>query len=100
MKTRRGTGYYKVVISWVIPRAEFHAYLRRLVEAGFGKRVMFGSDLMIWPDTLRLAIEAVESASFLTAEQKRDILYNNAARFLRLSNEEIARHHGRAPSGR
>jgi hypothetical protein len=27
--------------------------------------------------------------------QKRDIFYNNAARFLRLSQEEIAKHHGR-----
>jgi hypothetical protein len=29
----------------------------------------------------------------LTPAQKRDIFYNNAARFLRLSKEEIARHH-------
>jgi predicted TIM-barrel fold metal-dependent hydrolase len=28
-----------------------------------------------------------------TEVQKRDILYNNAARFLRLSDEEIAKHH-------
>jgi predicted TIM-barrel fold metal-dependent hydrolase len=40
-------------------------------------------------------VEAIESASFLTAEQKADIFYNNAARFLRLSDEEIAKHHGR-----
>jgi len=31
-----------------------------------------------------LAIEGIESASFLTQEQKRDIFYNNAIRFLRL----------------
>ena len=74
-------------ISWGTPRAEFHTYLRRLVEAGFGKRIMFGSDQMIWPDTLRLAIEAVESATFLSPEQKRDIFYNNAARFLRLDQK-------------
>ena len=30
---------------------------------------------------------------FLTKQQKRDIFYDNAARFLRLSNEDIARHH-------
>jgi predicted TIM-barrel fold metal-dependent hydrolase len=72
-------------ISWALPRAEFHAYLRRLVEAGFGRRVMFGSDQMIWPETLPVAIEAIESATFLSAEQKRDILHNNAARFLRLT---------------
>ena len=82
-------------LTWEIPRAEFHTYLRRIVEAGFGKRVMFGSDQIIWPEAIRVAIEAVESAEFLDPTQKRDIFYNNAARFFRLSDEEIARHHGR-----
>lgn len=72
------------VIDWVIPRKEFHTYLRRLVEAGFGKRIMFGSDQMNWPEALPLAIEVIETADFLSQEQKRDILYNNAVRFLRL----------------
>jgi uncharacterized protein len=81
-------------IDYVLPKAEFHRYLRRIVEAGFEKRIMFGSDQMIWPETIGVAIEHVETADFLSAEQKRDIFYNNAARFLRLSEEEIARHHG------
>jgi len=72
------------VIDWYIPRKEFHSYLRRLVEAGFGKRVMFGSDQMLWPQAISIAIEGINSAEFLTPEQKRDILYNNAARFFRL----------------
>lgn len=72
------------VIDWVLPRTEFHAYLRRLVEAGYGDRIMFGSDQMMWPDALGKAIEAVESAPFLTAQQKRAIFHDNAARFLRL----------------
>jgi len=72
------------VISWILPRKEFHRYLRRLVEAGFGQRVMFGSDQMLWPQGLRIAIEAVETADFLTPAQKRDIFFNNAVRFLRL----------------
>lgn len=83
------------VINWMLPRAEFHRYLRRIVEAGFGNRVMFGSDQMVWPETLELGIEAVASADFLSEAQKRDIFYGNAARFLRLSDEEIDRHHGR-----
>jgi predicted TIM-barrel fold metal-dependent hydrolase len=29
----------------------------------------------------------------LSDDERRDILYNNAARFLRLTEEEIARHH-------
>lgn len=71
------------VINWTQPRKEFHAYLRRLVEAGYGKRIMFGSDQMVWPEAVGLAVEAIETADFLTPEQKADIFYNNAARFLR-----------------
>lgn len=72
------------VIDWYLPRKEFHQYLRRLVEAGFGDRIMFGSDQMIWPQAIEVGIQAIESADFLTARQKRDIFYHNAARFLRL----------------
>jgi hypothetical protein len=82
-------------ISWALPRAEFHRYLQRIVEAGFGKRVLFGSDQMIWPETIEMALEGIESAAFLSDEQKRNILYANAARFLRLSEETVARHHDR-----
>jgi hypothetical protein len=39
------------------------------------------------------AVAAIEEAPFLSEQQKRDILYNNAARFLRLSEDEIAQHH-------
>lgn len=81
--------------NWGVPRKEFHHHLRRLVEAGYGKRIMFGSDQMVWPQTIEVAIASITEADFLTAEQKRDILYNNAARFLRLSPEQIAKHHGR-----
>jgi len=72
------------VIDWVIPQQEFYGYLKRLIDVGFGKRVMFGSDQMVWPEAIEVAIENVNAAPFLTADQKRDILYNNAARFLRL----------------
>jgi hypothetical protein len=78
-----------------LPEREFNRYLQRIVEAGFGKRVMFGSDQMVWPGVIERSIGMIERAPFLSTEQKRDILYNNAARFLRLSHEEIARHHGR-----
>ena len=77
----------------VEPRAGFYRYLKAIVDAGYGDRVMFGSDQMVWPGIIEPAIEAIENAPFLTPAQKRDIFYNNAARFLRLSPEEIARHH-------
>lgn len=77
------------------PRPYFYQQLKQFIDAGFGKRVMFGSDSMIWPGVIEAGIEVIEEAPFLTEEQKRDIFYNNAARFLRLSEEEIARHHGK-----
>ncbi len=83
------------VIVYSQPRDAFYRYLRSIVEAGFGKRVMFGSDQMVWPGVIERAVAVIEEAPFLDPEQKRDILYHNAARFLRLSEDEIARHHGR-----
>lgn len=72
------------VINWYLPRAEFHSYLRRLVEAGFTDRIMYGSDQMIWPASIPIGIEAIREAEFLTEAQKRAILCENAARFFRL----------------
>jgi len=80
-------------IDWLRAREGFTSYLKGLIESGFEKRIMFGSDQMTWPDAIGIAVEAIEKADFLSPEQKRDILYNNAARFLRLSPEQIARHH-------
>jgi predicted TIM-barrel fold metal-dependent hydrolase len=62
-----------------------------------GKRILFGSDQMYWPDAIGEAIRAVDEAPFLDATQKRDILYNNAARFLRLNPEQVAAHHRPLP---
>jgi hypothetical protein len=70
------------VLQWAIPRPAYLSYLRRLVDAGFANRIMFGSDGGI--RHLRAGIEAIMTADFLTEEQKRAILHDNAARFLRL----------------
>jgi len=80
---------------WGFPRAHFYSQLKRLIDAGFEKRIMWGSDQMVWPRTIEVAIKIIKESPFLSRRQKRDIFYNNAARFLRLSKEEIAKHHGR-----
>ena len=72
-------------LDWLLPRPAFHDFLRQLVDAGFGNRIMFGSDHMFWPDGIAMAVEGVESASFLTEAQQRDIFYNNAVRFYKLA---------------
>ena len=74
-------------ISWVggmAGRGAFHEFLQAAIAQGFGKRILFGSDQMGWPDAIGLAIEGVDSAEFLTPEQKHDIFYGNVVRFLRL----------------
>ena len=82
---------------WNMPRAQFYDQLKRMTDAGFSQRILFGSDQTIWPQGIGLAIKTINEAPFLTAEQKRDILYNNAARFLRLSKAQIAQDHSARP---
>jgi len=68
---------------WSYPIKEVNRYIERLVDAGFEDRVMFGTDQMIWPKLMAYSISIIQNADYLTPQQKRDILYNNAARFLR-----------------
>ncbi len=76
-------------INYVVPRPEFHAYLKRLMDAGFGKRIMYGSDTE--PSQLGAGIASIDAAPFLTLAQKRDIFYNNAARFLKRQPTPLSR---------
>ena len=74
---------------WSYPLVEVNRYIRRLVEAGFEDRVMFGTDQMEWPKLMGYSISIIQNADYLTPEEKRDILYNNAARFLRLDQTKV-----------
>jgi len=67
------------------PRREYYAFLRRLVDAGFASRILFGSDA-----SLEGGINAILEADFLTDEQKHGILCGNAMRFLRLPENTCA----------
>ncbi len=80
------------VIVFTQPRAVFYRYLQAMVESGFGNRVMFGSDQMVWPGVIERSVKVINDAPFLSAAQKRDILYNNAAHFLRLTPADMAAH--------
>jgi predicted TIM-barrel fold metal-dependent hydrolase len=46
----------------LVPRANYYDFLRRLVDAGFGKRIMFGSD---FPDQVETGVSALLDADFL-----------------------------------
>ena len=66
------------------PREQFHEYLRSLMRANLGDRLMFGSDAA-GPGALGPSIDGITSATFLSDGQKRAILCENAARFFRLT---------------
>ncbi len=86
------TVYFDMSILNSVAPAETHeAELKRLITGGFGDRIMFGSDTRPAAPILR----RLENIAWLTETQRRAILYDNAARFLRLDAETIARHHAR-----
>ncbi len=70
-------------LQMAIPRAEYHRFLLELITAGFGDRIMFGSDQIVWPGLIELGVNAINDAPIPT-EYKRAILHDNASRFLRL----------------
>nr|WP_256534156.1 amidohydrolase family protein [Lewinella sp. JB7] len=72
------------VLLWLHPMEKDYAvkFLESAKKYGLLDRVMFGSDQMIWPDSITASIRFLDSLSFLTEAEKRDILYHNAKRFL------------------
>ncbi len=60
-----------------------------LIRAGLEKQLMFGSDQVIWPESIGVAVETAESIPGITESQKRDIFYNNAVRFFRLNERDL-----------
>ncbi len=79
------------VLNSVGPRELHDTSLRRLVDSGMATRIVLGSD----DQDLALVVARIEQAEFLTAEQRRGIYYDNAARFLRFDAATIAADYGR-----
>ncbi len=70
------------ITNGAMPVEQYEASLARLIGAGFGDRIMFGSDnLPIAPILKRLA-----AIDWLTDAQRRAILHDNAARFFGLDD--------------
>ena len=76
------------ILNSLFPAEAHERELRRLIDAGFEDRIMFGTDGQPAGPILR----RLEAISWLTANQRRAILYDNAARFLRLEPSTIAAH--------
>jgi predicted TIM-barrel fold metal-dependent hydrolase len=74
---------------WSYPLDEVNYYIKRLVQAGFGKRIIYGTDFMMWPRLFETSMGVIEHAQYLSEDQKRDILFNNAVRFFRLDPDQF-----------
>lgn len=77
-------------INTALPKQELYYVLRRMVGAGLGERIMFGSDPH--PGAIALSVqtayERIESADFLSERDKTNIFFENAIRFFRLPMEQ------------
>jgi hypothetical protein len=61
--------------------------LKTLIDAGLGDRLMFGTDQMVWPEAIPMAVDKLSHAPFLSVAQRKAIFCDNAARFLRMPAE-------------
>ncbi len=65
-------------------RTEAVEFLTWAKAANVLDRVMFGSDQMVWPEAITKSHDFLNSLTFLTAQEKRMILYDNAKTFFKL----------------
>ncbi|MFL6276550.1 MAG: amidohydrolase family protein [Blastocatellia bacterium] len=72
------------VVNWILGPSVFNRMLKEAVETVGSDRILFGSDQMVWPQMITPAVQAIKRADYLTAEDKRRILWENAASLLRV----------------
>jgi len=90
MHTYRNVYVDTAFINTALPKQELYHVLRRMVGAGLGERIMFGSDPH--PGAISLSIQTaydrIEYADFLSDRDKNNIFFENASRFFHLTTEE------------
>lgn len=63
----------------IVPYKDFYSTMKRLIDAGFENRLMFGSD----NGDIKISIESLNKLDFLSLEQKEKIFYKNAEQFFK-----------------
>ena len=71
---------------WMMPQDNFDEWMKWMLDNGLGKRILFDTDQMLWPQAINAAVAKIENSAVLTREQKDDIFYNNAVRFFGADN--------------
>jgi uncharacterized protein len=73
-------------VDWLLGHKPFNRMLEEAVETVGSDRILFGSDQMVWPQMITPALESIRDAPFLSDQDKRNILGENARRLLKISN--------------
>jgi uncharacterized protein len=71
------------VVDWILGPHLFGRMLREAVDVAGSDRVLFGSDQMVWPQVIPIAIRSIVRARSLTNREKSLILRENALRLLK-----------------
>ena len=89
------TGEYEFTLDVVLGQMLRRSRELRLRAVGGDRQLRMDFAVLRTVKTMHigLAIDRVNRLDFLTVEEKQDIFYDNAAKFLGLTAEEIARHH-------
>lgn len=77
------------VMLWVEPNTQRYIieFLKNMKHAGYLDRVMFGTDQMNWPYSIKKSVDFLNSLDFLTKQEKENIFYNNAFQFLKMEEK-------------
>jgi predicted TIM-barrel fold metal-dependent hydrolase len=73
-------------VNWLLGKKLFNRMLEEAVDTVGSDRILFGTDQMVWPQMITPAVESIRSAPFLSEQDKRNILGENARRLLKISN--------------
>jgi uncharacterized protein len=73
-------------VNWLLGKKLFNRMLEEAVDTVGSDRILFGSDQMVWPQMITPAIKSIRDAPFLSDQDKRNILGENARRLLKIAD--------------
>src|SRR6266849_2296521 len=73
-------------VNWILGKKLFNRMLEEAVNTVGSDRILFGSDQMVWPQMITPAVESIRDTPFLSDQDKRNILGENARRLLKIAD--------------
>ncbi len=75
-------------VNWYLGRAGFHRLLKQAIDLVGPDKILYGSDQMDMPEMMPSGVNAILEAPFLSDDEKRKILSENAHKLLGISIPE------------